>query len=166
MSFALQASAPGVVSPSPSVLVVKDNRDSREMLCTWLEQRSARRVAAAGPASRARQIGELPERSRSILLDFMMPGMNGWQFRTAQRSQRRLRHVPVAVMTAHTKPVGEAEWLDPGSDSVQTAAISRRCLPSSAAAEGPPARRSSRSLPSGNHLGEIQALPYPNRQNP
>ena len=87
------------------------------------------------------KIGELPEASRPSLVYLMMPGMNGWQFRTAQRSQRRLRHVPVAVMTAHTNPVGEAEWLDPGrtpnrSDLEKVLAlVSRCCGPARAALE-------------------------------
>jgi CheY-like chemotaxis protein len=99
-------------STSPKVLVVEDDRDSREMLCTWLEEHGYRTVAASEGEEALRKMNETPELSL-ILLDLMMPGMNGWQFRTSQRGNRQLRHVPIAVMTAHPNPVGEAEWLDP-----------------------------------------------------
>ena len=35
-----------------------------------------------------------------ILLDLMMPGMNGWQFREEQRSDPKLASIPVVVITA------------------------------------------------------------------
>jgi CheY-like chemotaxis protein len=35
-----------------------------------------------------------------ILLDLMMPAMNGWQFRERQLQDRRTRDIPVVVMTA------------------------------------------------------------------
>ena len=35
-----------------------------------------------------------------ILLDLMMPEMNGWQFREEQLKDDRLRDIPVVVMTA------------------------------------------------------------------
>jgi CheY-like chemotaxis protein len=35
-----------------------------------------------------------------ILLDLMMPVMNGWQFRTEQLNDFRLRKIPVVVVTA------------------------------------------------------------------
>jgi CheY-like chemotaxis protein len=61
-----------------------------------------------GPAySVARAFGgkeaiALAERLRPdlILLDLMMPVMNGWQFRQAQASDPRLSGIPVVVVTA------------------------------------------------------------------
>src|SRR5256885_17122157 len=35
-----------------------------------------------------------------ILLDLMMPVMNGWQFREAQASDPRFSNIPVVVVTA------------------------------------------------------------------
>jgi len=36
-----------------------------------------------------------------ILLDLMMPEMNGWEFREAQLGDPRLAAIPVVIMTAH-----------------------------------------------------------------
>ena len=35
-----------------------------------------------------------------ILLDLMMPGMSGWEFRAAQLENPRLTSIPVVVLTA------------------------------------------------------------------
>lgn len=96
----------------PTILVIEDDRDSREMLCTWLEQHGYQTVPATEGSEALRKLDEAPEFSL-ILLDLMMPGMNGWQFRASQRSHRRFRKIPIVVMTAHPNPAGEAEWLDP-----------------------------------------------------
>jgi CheY-like chemotaxis protein len=64
-------------------------------------------------------------RPRLILLDLMMPEMNGWEFRAEQLRDAALRSIPVIVMTASRnfdreafeqaeilfKPVGVAEIL-------------------------------------------------------
>lgn len=36
-----------------------------------------------------------------ILLDIMMPIMDGWQFRAAQRRDAKLAQIPVIVISAH-----------------------------------------------------------------
>jgi len=95
-----------------TILIVEDDRDSREMLCTWLQQHGYRTLAAGDGREALRQLDETSELSL-ILLDLMMPGMSGWEFRALQRGHRRFRKVPVVVMTAHPNPAGESEWLDP-----------------------------------------------------
>ena len=37
-----------------------------------------------------------------ILLDLMMPELNGWDFRVAQQSEAALSGLPVVAMTAHS----------------------------------------------------------------
>ena len=37
-----------------------------------------------------------------ILLDLMMPVMDGWEFRAAQRADRAIAGIPVVVLTADT----------------------------------------------------------------
>src|SRR5437016_1325340 len=95
-----------------TILVIEDDRDSREMLCTWLQQHGYATIAAADGGEALHKMDTAPEMSL-ILLDLMMPGMTGWQFRASQRNHRRFRKVPVVVMTAHPNPAGESEWLDP-----------------------------------------------------
>jgi CheY-like chemotaxis protein len=96
----------------PTILVVEDDRDSRDMICTWLRQHGYAVLEAADGQEALRRMDETKVLSL-ILLDLMMPGMSGWEFRASQRGHRRFRKVPVVIMTAHPNPAGEAEWLDP-----------------------------------------------------
>jgi CheY-like chemotaxis protein len=103
---------PSTGHSAATVLIVEDDRDSREMLCTWLQQHGYRTLAAADGEEGLRHLDETEDLSL-ILLDLMMPGMTGWEFRASQRTHRRFRKVPVVIMTAHPNPAGESEWLDP-----------------------------------------------------
>jgi len=82
-----------------SVMIVEDDRDTREMLARFLELEGFDvREAANGQLA----LEALREDSRTcvILLDLMMPVMNGWQFRNAQSSDPELAKIPVVVVTA------------------------------------------------------------------
>ncbi|HYK41730.1 MAG TPA: response regulator [Thermoanaerobaculia bacterium] len=47
-----------------------------------------------------------------ILLDLMMPIMNGWQFRHEQRQDSELSKIPVVVVSAKTDSAQHAAWLE------------------------------------------------------
>jgi CheY-like chemotaxis protein len=81
------------------VFVVDDDTDLRETLGELLAEEGYRpRLCENGRVALERlRAGERPE---LILLDLMMPEMNGWQFREAQLEDDRLRDIPVVVMTA------------------------------------------------------------------
>jgi CheY-like chemotaxis protein len=96
-----------------TILIVEDDRDSREMLSTWLERHGFSAITAGDGREALDKLAQAPDDLSVILLDLMMPGMTGWQFRAAQRANPRFRRVPVVVMTGHSNPAGEAEWLDP-----------------------------------------------------
>jgi DNA-binding response OmpR family regulator len=84
------------------IVVVDDDDDLRETLGELLtEEGYAARCFENGRAAldwlRAARDGETP---RLVLLDLMMPEMNGWQFREAQLRDAALARIPVLVMTA------------------------------------------------------------------
>jgi CheY-like chemotaxis protein len=83
----------------PSVMIVEDDRDTREMLGRFLELEGFDvRTAANGQlAFDALQANEEP---CVIILDLMMPVMNGWQFRERQVRDPRFSRIPVVVVTA------------------------------------------------------------------
>jgi CheY-like chemotaxis protein len=87
-------------APAPTVLVVEDDKDSREMLCEYLRQNG---YNAAEAADGQQALGQLDEVRNLclILLDIMMPVMNGWQFLAQQRTHNRFGDVPVVILTAH-----------------------------------------------------------------
>ena len=83
----------------PSVMIVEDDRDTREMLGRFLELEGFEvRTAANGQLA----LNSLQEEGGPsvILLDLMMPVMNGWQFREEQSRNPRFSRIPVVVLTA------------------------------------------------------------------
>lgn len=80
------------------VLVVEDDADVREMLQTMLRVYGYTTDAAANGA-----IGLERMRQRTpcvVLLDLMMPVIDGWKFREEQLKDPALRDVPVICITA------------------------------------------------------------------
>ena len=47
-----------------------------------------------------------------ILLDLMMPIMNGWQFRYEQRQDSDLAKIPIVVVSAKSDSQQHAAWLE------------------------------------------------------
>ena len=82
-----------------SVMIVEDDPDTREMLERFLELEGfVVRTAANGQL--ALDALSADSALSVILLDLMMPVMNGWQFRAAQASDPRIAGIPVVVVTA------------------------------------------------------------------
>src|SRR5690606_19302357 len=57
-------------------------------------------VATAGGGREALAQLRGGQRPALILLDLMMPEMNGWEFRAVQRRDPALRDIPIVVLTA------------------------------------------------------------------
>ncbi|MEO6238354.1 MAG: response regulator [Vicinamibacterales bacterium] len=82
-----------------SVMIVEDDPDTREMLERFLELEGFDvRTAANGQI--ALESLRADNGLSVILLDLMMPVMNGWQFREAQAGDPRLARIPVVVVSA------------------------------------------------------------------
>ena len=83
------------------MLVVEDDADSREMLGFALELHGFRPVLASDGVDALEQLRD--ERPCVILLDLMMPRMNGWEFRATQLQDQAHRDIPVVVLSAAGK---------------------------------------------------------------
>ena len=88
------------MSPSPDapVLVVEDDSDCRVMLATLLTFAGYKVVTASNGAE-----GLTVARRHNpclILLDYMMPIMDGLEFRKQQRADSRLHDIPVVLVSA------------------------------------------------------------------
>jgi CheY-like chemotaxis protein len=83
----------------PSVLIVEDDVDVREALVFFL-QGEGYDVVEAGHGAEALQRLQEDTGVGLILLDLMMPVMNGWEFRAAQTQDPRLAAIPVVIITA------------------------------------------------------------------
>jgi two-component system response regulator MprA len=90
---------------------VEDDRDIREAVVEVLEEEGYG-VSAAGDGAQALRVLDESERQPDlILLDLMMPNMNGFEFRQHQLADARHATIPVAVLTADGQAVRKAEEL-------------------------------------------------------
>jgi CheY-like chemotaxis protein len=81
------------------VLVVEDDQDLRDALRDALVLEGYRVVGVANGAEALRHL-EAGSRPCLILLDLMMPVMDGWEFRRNVLANPTLADIPVVVMTA------------------------------------------------------------------
>jgi CheY-like chemotaxis protein len=87
------------------VLIVDDDQALRETICEVLEDEGYRAVGVTDGEQALRYLNGAP-RPCAILLDLMMPKMNGWQFRAAQQRDPELAAIRTAVMTANSNIEG------------------------------------------------------------
>lgn len=80
------------------VVVVDDDIDIRASLCDILEFQGYK-VAAASNGQEALELLRDGTRPCLILLDLMMPVLNGWEFRAEQAQDTRLADIPVVVIS-------------------------------------------------------------------
>ena len=84
---------------SPTVFIIEDDVDTREMLAKFLELEGySVELASNGRQALDRLAGGA--NASVILLDLMMPVMDGWEFRRHQIEDARLRDIPTIVVSA------------------------------------------------------------------
>jgi len=93
------------------LLVVEDDHDVREAL-TELLREAGYAVAWAPDGDEALRALSAGLRPAAILLDLMMPVMDGFEFRARQRSDPALAAIPVILMTADRTVDAEARALE------------------------------------------------------
>lgn len=95
------------------VLVVDDDPSIR-LLLTFGLQSEGYTVRTAGDG--AVGLAELEAwRPGLVLLDLMMPGLDGWEFRTRQLARPELVATPVIVLTASDLPRQHTDALQPAA---------------------------------------------------
>lgn len=82
-----------------NILVVDDDADLRQTLQALLDD-SGYQVTAVASGQAALDQLSAGARPNLILLDLMMPEMNGWQFLERAGADSTLASIPVVVMTA------------------------------------------------------------------
>ncbi len=86
-----------------ALLLVDDDERVREALVALLEAQGYPVVGAANGREALDVLRVRGLRPGLILLDLMMPVMDGWQFRAAQLADAELATVPVVVFSAHPR---------------------------------------------------------------
>ena len=97
---------------SHTVLVVEDDVDIRQALMEILEEHGFAALGARDGAEALDLLSRAAELPCLILLDLMMPVMDGASFREAQREDPRLASIPVVVLSAYRDVDRHAAPLD------------------------------------------------------
>ena len=96
-------------STSPSVLLVDDEPTLREPLAEYLAgQGFSVSEAESAAAARAELTASTPD---IVLLDIMMPGIDGYEVCRRLKSELNTRHIPIIFVTAKISPADELEGL-------------------------------------------------------
>jgi CheY-like chemotaxis protein len=83
---------------SEKILVVDDDTDIRETLAQILEFEGFTVTCASNGQEAMARLESL--RPSLILLDLMMPVMNGYEFRQAQKANPEISDIPVIILSA------------------------------------------------------------------
>lgn len=81
-------------------MVVEDEDSIREVLKMVLELEGYTVLSVANGLEALRALGTSPIRPSVILLDLMMPVMNGWQFLEEKNKTPAFASIPVIIVTA------------------------------------------------------------------
>ena len=94
------------VGTRPVILVVEDDPDALEALCDLLGLHGYAVTSARNGAEALALLGRSPL-PQMIVLDLLMPTMDGWEFRRRQKSDPRIANIPVVVVSASSvaKPI-------------------------------------------------------------
>jgi CheY-like chemotaxis protein len=115
------------------VLVVEDHVDTAEAFAIIFEARGLK-VSVASNGADALTILEHDQDFCAILLDLMMPGMDGRTFRRAQRADARMADIPVIIVSGDptisdaARQLGVTNFLQKPIDPVELVrAVERQC---------------------------------------
>ena len=98
------------------VMVVDDDPMTREMLRRILSKRGWSVTEAADGSDALSGLGRT--RPAVVLLDLMMPGMDGFEVLDAMRREATWRDIPVVVVTAKDLTAEEVTWLNQRAERV------------------------------------------------
>jgi DNA-binding response OmpR family regulator len=102
------------------VLIIEDHPDIAECLRYSLEQENlTTRVALTGPEGLAASLDQ-DNPPALILLDLLLPGMNGFEICRRLRREPLMRRTPIIMLTAKTSAADIAAGLDVGADDYIT----------------------------------------------
>ena len=87
------------MTPERTVFIIEDDVDTREMLGKFLELEGYH-VETAANGRQALDRLSTGASACVIVLDLMMPVMDGWQFRRMQIEDARLSKIPTIVVSA------------------------------------------------------------------
>ena len=95
-------------SATAAILVVDDDRNVCDLISSMLGERGYRTVIAGNGSEALAYLHGNEAHPGLILLDLMMPVMNGWDFRRVQQCDPSIADIPVAIITGMPGVEGKA----------------------------------------------------------
>lgn len=96
---------------SDTVLLVEDDPDIREDLAFLIEERGYPVVTAGNGREALDKLAQMPP-PRLVILDLMMPVMDGWQLRAELLKRPDLAQLPVVLLSGVADLQAQAKSLD------------------------------------------------------
>jgi two-component system, OmpR family, alkaline phosphatase synthesis response regulator PhoP len=109
-----------------TILIVEDEKDIRELLCHHLE-RERFRVLAADSGEEGLKLAKR-DHPDLVLLDLMLPGVDGLEVCRALRSDAETRRIPIVMLTARSEDADVVAGLELGADDYITKPFQPRVL--------------------------------------
>jgi putative two-component system response regulator len=100
-------------TPKPTILVVDDTPDNITLLCSLLGDTYRNKIATSG--EKALKIARAAPHPDLILLDIMMPEMDGYEVCRQLKADPATRHIPVIFLTAKTQEGDETKGFELGA---------------------------------------------------
>ncbi len=109
------------------ILIVEDNAMNRALLIAILKPEGYELITAEnGQIGVELAMHELPD---LILMDVMLPIMNGYEATRKIKANPITRHIPIIAVTANAVPTERDRALDAGCDGYITKPVDTRALP-------------------------------------
>jgi len=87
------------------IVYVEDHADMIDLVKLILEPKGFEVIGAIGGREGVETIQR--ERPDLVLLDLMMPDMDGWEVHRRMKTDQHLKDIPVIVVTAKDKPIDQ-----------------------------------------------------------
>lgn len=111
---------------SKCVLVVEDQEDNRQIMNDMLLHAGYRTVnAVTGDEGLAMTETELPD---LILMDIMLPGLDGYEVTRRIKANDALRHIPIIAVTSYAMDGEDVKARKAGCDAYFSKPVSPRAL--------------------------------------
>lgn len=108
------------------ILIVDDDFDTLRLLGMMLESKGYQ-IIAANSGEKAIELTK-KDHPDLIILDIMMPGVDGFEVTRRLRTEHDTRHIPIIIFTAKTHTEDKVLGLESGADVYLTKPISSREL--------------------------------------
>ncbi|HRP01891.1 MAG TPA: response regulator [Candidatus Kapabacteria bacterium] len=109
-----------------SILVVDDNKITTKLLRRYLEANGYEAREAYDGIDCLEKVEE--QQPDAIVLDVMMPRMDGYETVEKLKEQEHTRHIPVVIVTALNDVANQLKSIDSGADDFLSKPIEERLL--------------------------------------